>query len=207
MILQIDVSDKIVIIGYSGCGKTTLLKYFIKNLSYPQLIIDTTNQFTHKVHIRYKGLLKPLKEFDKPNKWFVKIQTQEDLEKIIKKINDKYNTELMLVIDEIDQYTDVHQLLPEVSLFFQQGRNYSHGGIFTVRQIGRLNKEILSNSHYLFLFKIFNKSDIQYISNIIGYNILPLIVKLNKHDFYIIDLHNTQILNRFILEANEIRKV
>ena len=198
--MNINYQDKICIIGYSGSGKSTLTKYFVKSL-YPMkmVIVDPISLFSEKKPIDYTGIVTCLNP--SKNKVCVKIHTDEQLDKIINNINHTYS-KMILVVDEIDNYIDTHFMLDQTSKYFQQGRNYGHGGIFTVRQVGRLNKQILSNSHYLFLFKIFNKNDIIYLESITG---LPLADKINSlplHNFLIIDLWNSEIKGNFILNGN-----
>lgn len=195
MQIEIMYYDKICVIGYSGSGKSYLTKHLIDNLKLNMLIVDTTSQFSIRKPIRYKGSVPCLS--GRKNIRCVKIQSETDLEKICKGINDKENTPIFLVVDEIDQFTDTFSLLPETSLFFQQGRNYNHGGLFTIRQVGRLNKQILSNSHYLFLFKIFNKNDISYIETIIGIPVKEKLQDLNPHEFYIIDLWKSEFIGKY----------
>lgn len=205
--IELDVSDKVCMIGYSGSGKTTLMKWLIGHLKFPMLVIDTTSNFTYRKNIRYKGALVPLPELKNKDKKFVKIQSDAELEQLIKKINDNDRLNLWLCVDEIDQYTDVYNLEPETSLYFQQGRNYGHGGMFSVRQVGRLNKQVLSNSHYLFLFRIYNKNDLDYISQIIGMDVKPLVQSLDLHQFAIIDLQSTSILGTYILKDKSLYRV
>lgn len=199
--IPIDISNKICIIGYSGAGKSTLLEYLIRKLNFNKIIIDTTNKFTKKVKIRYKGMLIPKKYIK--NAVAYKIQNENDLDIICRNINDYESVPVFLVVDEIDNFTDTHSLSPEFMLYIQQGRNYNHGGVFTVRQVGLLNKQILSNSNYLFLFKIFNKSDIDYLCSITGMNLREPINRLSSHDFYVIDLVNSKILYHAILEKKQ----
>ncbi len=195
MQLELKYYDKICVIGYSGSGKSYLTKHLIDNLRLNMIIVDTTSQFSEKKPIRYKGTVPCLS--GRKNIRCLKIQSESDLENICKNINDKENVPVFLVVDEIDQFTDTYSLMPETSLFFQQGRNYNHGGLFTIRQVGRLNKQILSNSHYLFLFKIFNKNDIAYIEMIIGMPVKDKIQELEPHQFYIIDLWKSEFVGKF----------
>lgn len=205
MDLELKYYDKICIIGYSGSGKSYLTKHLIAKLKLNMLIVDTTSQFSDKKPIRYTGNVPCLSK--RKNIRCMKIQNEADLERITKTINDNENLPIFLVVDEIDQFTDTYSLMPETSLFFQQGRNYNHGGIFTIRQVGRLNKQILSNSHYLFLFKIFNKNDIAYIETIIGMPIKDLLLELDLHEFYIVDLWQTAILGKYKVEKGKPVKV
>lgn len=195
MKIKIDTSDKICIIGYSGAGKSTLMEFMIDSLAFDSVVIDPVSRFSKMKNIRYVGKVKCKNPRD--NKVCFKIQDEQGLETIIKTMNDNDMKEMFLIVDEIDQYTTTRKLMPETSLYFQQGRNYRHGGMFSVRQVGRLNKQILSNSHYLFLFKIMNESDVEYLENITGLALKKEILALDKHNFYIIDLHNSEILGTY----------
>jgi DNA helicase HerA-like ATPase len=89
-------------------------------------------------------------------------------------------------------------------LFFKEGRNYNHGGMFTVQRIGRLNKEILSNSQYIFMFKLNNKSDLEYLNAILPYDAKILSQQLKQHEFYIIDMMNSELIGKFIIKNNKL---
>lgn len=193
--MRINSSDKICIIGYSGAGKSTLMEFLIDDFNFDSVVIDPVSRFSSRKNIRYVGKVKC--KHPRDNKVCFKIQDEDGLEKIIKTMNDNDFKDMFLIVDEIDQYTTTRKLMPETSLYFQQGRNYNHGGMFSVRQVGRLNKQILSNSHYLFLFKVINESDIEYLENITGLELKKNVLKLGRHNFFIIDLHNSEILGTF----------
>ena len=204
----IDYDKKCVIVGYSGAGKSTLLNYFLKEIAKEKLncvVVDTTSKFSEKKNIRYRGKTK-CKHRNK-NSVCVKIQNETDLEKIVKGINDKDTIPILLVVDEIDQFTNTYHLMPETSLFFQQGRNYNHGGIFTIRQIGRLNKQILSNAQTLVLFKIYNKNDIDYLTSAIGIDVSDMVYELKPHEFYLLDLTNSVVIGKYILNKNTLESI
>ena len=196
--------DKFCVAGYSGAGKTLLMKYFLDNVvsNFPNLIvIDPVSKFSEKVNIRYKGVVKALKP--RPNQVVYKIQTEEDMEKILTKVNDLDNESAFVICDEIDQFIPFNHMFTETSLFFQQGRNYNHGGMFTVRQMGRLNKQIFSNSHYLILFRVYNRNDIDYLTTVIPYKFVKLIPELSEHSFYLIDLHTSRIIGEYELDLTK----
>ena len=195
--MKISYEDKIILIGYSGCGKTTLMDYFISSVlrSYNCIVLDPVSRFSVLKNIRYSGKVKCRNP--RKNKICFKLQNEGELNALVKKLNDKDKMNAMLVVDEIDQFTKTRTMSHELSLYFQQGRNYNHGGIFSVRQVGRLNKEILSNSHYLFLFKINNRNDIQTLESITGLELDEMIKKLPRYHFYIIDLHSSDSLGMF----------
>ena len=204
--INIGEDDKLCIVGYSGAGKSLILRYMIDNVvsQFNNLIIvDTTSKFSEKSNIRFRGQVKCLNPT--PNKICIKLQTEEDFEELCKTVNDLDTVPAFVVCDEIDAFVDVHSMLPETSLFFQIGRNYSKGGIFVARQVGRTNKQILSNAHYLILFRIYNKADLQTLNEILPYRFMQLIPKLQPHSFYLIDLQRSLILGEFVLEPDSMR--
>lgn len=197
--MKISYQDKIVFLGYSGCGKTTLMEWFIDGplKDYNKVVLDPVSRFSRLKHIRYSGKV----ECKHPgkNKVCYKLQSESELSALVKTINDKDKLNVMLIVDEIDQFTRTRSMDSELSLYFQQGRNYNHGGLFSVRQVGRLNKEILSNAHYLILFRIYNKNDIMTLESITGLELNDLIKTLPEYAFYIVDLHNSKNLGTFVL--------
>lgn len=195
---KIDISDKIVIIGYSGSGKTYLLDYIMNtqlNNIAPIYVIDTVNRFSKVPSYNYSGITECINK--RKNKTCIKIHTELQLEKFISYLNHK-KEQFFLCIDEIDRYTNTNNLLTETKLYLEEGRNFNRGGIFTIRRVGFLNKSILGNSHYLFLFKLLIKTDIEYLSYITGINLFELEFH-NEHSFYVIDLHLSQILGEYIV--------
>lgn len=195
---KINISDKIVIIGYSGSGKTYLLDYLLEHelkQINPLYVVDTVNYFSKVESYNYSGVT----ICNKPRKgqMCVKMHTDIQFEKFLNYLNHNKDS-FFLVVDEIDRYTDVHSLENEVKLYLEEGRNFNRGGIFAARRIGFLNKSILGNSHYLFLFKINNASDINYLNSIISINLFEL-TYTQEHSFYVIDLHLSKILGEFIV--------
>lgn len=96
---------------------------------------------------------------------------------------------LSLFIDEIDHYILPRRIEYWTHVWLQEGRNWGLGGIFTVRQVGLLNKEILSNSRWLFLFRIVNANDIKYLQGIVDFNVKEIVNKLKRFQFALIDMY------------------
>lgn len=193
---KIAQSDKAVIIGHSGSGKTTLLRYMIKHLSYsPMFVIDTANQLSYVPYYNYTGTTKCKDE--RKGLHCLKLHTDAELETLVDKLNHKTG-KFFLVIDEVDRFTGPSSLTPEVKLWLEEGRNFDRGGIFTVRRVGFLNKSILGNSHYLYLFKINNKRDREYLGSLVDYDINDLDYS-NEHSFFVFDLYNSKLIGEFLL--------
>jgi len=192
-------SDKASIIGMSGSGKTTLIKYLIDNSKYKNaFIIDTVNYFINliKAHIDidFSGIAG--KYYNYP---ILKIHNEIQLEGFIRYLRKTlHNKPYFLIIDEIDRYTNPNHLMKYTKIYLEEGRNYNQGGIFSVRRIGFLNKSILGNSKYLYVFKINNMNDKNYLSNITGLNFNNLEWK-DSHSFHVFNLLSSEYLGEFIL--------
>lgn len=193
----IDISDKVVILGYSGSGKSTLLGWLLKTIKLrPLYIVDTVNIYSAVPSYNYSGVTKcndPAK-----GKMCLKLHTPEQFEALLTYLNHK-KSNFFLAVDEIDRYCDVWHLTTEVKLYLEEGRNFGRGGIFTVRRVGFLNKSILGNAHYLYLFKSNNARDLQYLEQITGLDLFSLKYS-QEHAFHVIDLHNSRDLGEFALK-------
>jgi len=192
-------SDKASIIGTSGSGKTTLMKYLTDNSKYNNaFIIDTVNYFINlmRIHIDidFSGIAG--KYYNYP---ILKIHNEIQLEGFIRYLRKTlHNKPYFLIIDEIDRYTNPNHLMKYTKIYLEEGRNYNQGGIFSVRRIGFLNKSILGNSKYLYVFKINNMNDKNYLSNITGLNFNNLEWK-DSHSFHVFNLLSSEYLGEFIL--------
>lgn len=190
--------DKAVIIGHSGSGKTTLLRHMLKQLKYsPMFVVDSANQLSYVPSYNYTGATKCKDE--RKGQHCLKLHTETELEVFVSKLNHKEG-KFFIVIDEVDRFTNAYSLTPEVKLWLEEGRNFGRGGIFTVRRVGFLNKSILGNSRYLYLFKVNNKRDREYLSALVDYDINSLQYS-NEHSFYVFDLYNTELVGEFLLKA------
>jgi len=199
-------SDKISIIGYSGAGKSVLMKYFIKNTfaNFPNLvIIDPAYQFSYPPNHQsktYQGDV-PCK-YPSKNKVCFHIRGEEMFNSVCKTLFTR-DAASFLVVDEIDEYTGTDELMYWTSLYMEEGRNFHQGGCFSVRRLGRLNKSIFSNSRYLCLFRVINKSDIAYLESTLDFRINEINEK-PEHSFDLIDLQKSEKLGRFRVKGNSI---
>lgn len=202
--IRVDQSDKVVIVGYSGAGKSTLLKYFI-NVVCRQftnlVVVDPTAKFSKLQKKEYIGVVPCLDP--RKGKICVKLHDPADMEKLVRVLNRTYDP-AFLVIDEVDGYINPFVLPRQFGLFSEQGRNWSQGGIFTVRRIGALNKSILSNTHYLVMFQVRNARDRQYLKGMLDIDLDRMLSSLGEHDFWIIDMHISRALGKYRLNGNRL---
>ena len=191
--------DKSVIVGHSGAGKTTLLKYLIDNSSFQNgYIVDTVGYFQKSLNLKASiydtGVIGKYKDYR-----VLKLQNDLQLNGIIRYLN-KAGKPYFLFLDEVDRYSSPTSLQPDIKLFLEEGRNFNQGGIFTIRRVGFLNKSIIGNSHYLYLFKANIDRDKTFIQSITGLDIITL--KYNHdHSFYVFDLFRSENLGEFLLQS------
>ena len=212
--IKIKQQDKIAVLGTSGCGKTTLMNYIVDNVidRFPNVVvIDLVGNFSKNREIRKVGKV-PCKN-PRPSKACLRILNEDQLDETMKTLIDVPEP-LFIVLDEVDVFVKPQKMLPEMYLYTQVGRNWDKGGMFAVRQVGRLNKNILSNSHYLILFKLYNKSDIDYLDTILsvgigrrGLGTKDLLSVLDDYEFWLIDLHHSKPLGVYRLDEKTNRLV
>jgi len=97
---------------------------------------------------------------------------------------------IFLAVDEIDHYIPPRGIDYYVHIWLQEGRNFEEGGLFTVRQVGLLNKELLSNAQKLVLFEIRNTNDIKYLQGMLDFDVKELINKLKRFEYAVIDMYD-----------------
>jgi energy-coupling factor transporter ATP-binding protein EcfA2 len=137
--IEVDVSDKIAILGKSGSGKTNLIKVLISDVlkDYQFVLLDALGNFSE-----YEG---------KPNVEYHQITPTDEatVDDIIYSALERGNC--MVVMDEIDRYKSKPGSM--VNELVNLGRNYGVGGIFAARRTADVNKDILANSPFIFTFQ------------------------------------------------------
>jgi energy-coupling factor transporter ATP-binding protein EcfA2 len=137
--LEVDVSDKTTILGKTGSGKTNLIKVLMSDIlkDYQFVLLDALGNFSE-----YDG---------QSNVDYHQVSPSDtaEVDQIIYSALEKGNC--MVVIDEVDRYdTKKGTMLNEL---VNVGRNYGVGGIFAARRTADVDKDILANSPYIFVFQ------------------------------------------------------
>ena len=208
--MKIKQQDKIVVLGTSGCGKTTLMNYIVDNMvdKFPNVVvIDLVGNFSTNKEIRKVGKVPCINP--RPSKACIRLLTEEQLDRTMHTLIDVPEP-LFVVLDEVDVFIKPQHMMPEMYLYVEVGRNWNKGGMYALRQVGRLNKNILSNSHYLILFRLYNRADIEYLDSLLsvgvgkrGLKTAELISVLDDHEFWIIDLHHSKPLGVYTLDEKK----
>lgn len=192
----IQISDKAVVVGYSGSGKTTFMKHYIKHSKLtPMYIIDPIGNFSPNVswkNYNYSGII-PCADNIK-NHTCIKMHDINQFETFVWYLSNK-KEKWFLVVDEIDRFLDIYPAPFYSKRYLEEGRNWGRGGMFSVRRIGFLNKSILGNARYLIMFRINNLSDMKYLMSIVD---IPYDLQFSdEHSFYVFDLFKSENLGEF----------
>ncbi len=150
-------TDKILIVGKSGSGKTVLMRALIKANEpiYTQLVQE-------KYHITKQFIkIDPLKQFGGQ---YIRYGDRITYDRIL---SGMFKTAPeFIVTDEADQFFPNKVSLSNVENdFIQIGRPSGLGGMFISRRFAQLNTDLVSNANKLFIFKFWSGADFKYLSN------------------------------------------
>ena len=172
--MEINVTDIFCFLGKRGSGKSELAKHFLKKMDeqeYPILILDVNDEYGKK-------------EF--ANAIIYKSKTLDDYiknyaDQIKRFINS--NNSGMIVWEDVDVLVSSSQIPMPILDLVIRGRHKNIGCMFLFRRANNIHKQILYNSHHIFIPHITLPNDIRYLSEYIEQteNIVP---NLKKYEFY-----------------------
>ena len=139
--IKLRATDRIVITGLPGSGKTTLA-YFLGSFCTPNLmIIDPLNQYGQFDDVIPEGY-----------RFVPQRNDIQDLEDICKRLNTVNNH--VLLIEECEDYIFQGVSLPPYTYkVIRQGRNWGIGLIAVSQRIQEVDKKFVDRSQHLMLFK------------------------------------------------------
>ena len=137
--LEVDVNQKIAILGKTGSGKSNLVKVLMTDIlpDYKFVVLDAIGNLTE-----YDG--QPNVDYHQTNP-----SDEADVDQIIYSALEK--GDCMVVIDEVDRYNSKKGTM--LNELVNVGRNYGVGGIFAARRTASIDKDILANSAFIFTFQ------------------------------------------------------
>ncbi|MHB8303970.1 MAG: helicase HerA domain-containing protein [Acidobacteriaceae bacterium] len=172
--MEIKVTDLFCILGMRGSGKTEITKHFLRQMDlsgYPILILDLNDEYNKREYenatvFRPKGI-------------------QDYIENYALQI-DKFkqkNDSGMIVFEDIDILIDNSKIPFPIYDLVIRGRHDNLGCMFLFRRANNIHKQILYNSHHIFIPKITLPNDIRYLGDYIpdAEKILP---KLKPYEFF-----------------------
>jgi len=171
--MEINVTDIFCILGKRGSGKSEIAKHFLRqmqNEEYPILILDINNEYTHKEFPEatiYQG--KSITDYVE--------NYSHEIDKFISK-----NNSGMIVFEDVDVLVSSTNIPMPILDLVIRGRHKNIGCMFLFRRANNIHKQILYNSHHIFIPRLNLPNDIKYLSDYIpdSENILPY---LNKYEF------------------------
>lgn len=189
--MQFNLSDKIAIMGRSGCGKSYLCKK-LQDVWPRKVIIDSLNEY-HSEKEKFNDFIEfteRLKELEKSPEFtlvyqFSPEQTQTDLEfnELMRVLY--YLGNVLIVIEEVQTYSNPHYLPHWLKVAILTGRHRNVGFIFTTQRAGELNKTVVSQCAHIFCGNLMDKNDINYCSSL-----------FNKFSDELINLKNREFIYR-----------
>lgn len=181
--MHIKCSDKVLIIGLTGSGKTTLAKALMNNAVnfFPIKIIDPLNDYQdikNNVEVIY-----------------IEHGNREEVNKLIKSVWGKWNG--LLCFDEADSYFPNKQTLSNwEKRLIHIGRHANIGYCAITRRLSNLHTDMVSQANKLFVFNLWQRADLDYLRQCglpLSFELDDIILSLGEYWFVAIDIKNKEI--------------
>ena len=172
--MEIKVTDIFCILGKRGSGKSEIAKHFIRkmdNNEYPILIMDVNDEYKKDEYenaVIYKS--KNLEEY------FLNYADR------IKRFIDSNNSG-MIVFEDADVLISQSKLPMPIYDLIIRGRHKNMGCMFLFRRANNIHKQLLYNSHHIFIPRITLPNDIQYLAEYIP-TCKDIVPHLKKYEFF-----------------------
>lgn len=170
------------ILGSRGCGKTHLSRVIQK--LYPRvIIIDITGEYNDGIECyTFEEFCRALLETRDKEKFRIifhsnmdaGIEEIEEINQIIRltmirsAAEEARHNNILLVCEEVQNYSSVHQMPKYMRKCLLIGRHYGVACIFTSQRPGEVHKTILSQSHNVFAGTVAEPNDLKYLSQRLG---------------------------------------
>lgn len=155
--MQLNLQGKLfTIVGLNESGKSVLGNHISKQ--YNTVIFDVLGERDTSIYDTYVPKSKQYPEITKEFDWFI-----NRFKELIYRKN--YN---MLLIDESSRiFPNRIPLMPNFRNFFDEYRHHKGIGMgFICRRMTQLNTDLVELSHYIFVFNLKGKNDLQYLNSL-----------------------------------------
>ncbi len=207
---MIGPTDCILIMGQRNCGKSYLCKK-IQNLWPKRVILDSLGEYEgresetcHSFH----EFTQKLTEFKSLNLQEFTLIYQFDPESPVSQTEfDQimrvcyYFGNIQIVIEEIQLYSSPHSLPHWLKQNLLIGRHQNLSLIFTSQRPGEVNKTIISQCSHIFVGKIVEGNDLNYLKSILGQQIQRLTTIEKRKFLYYSEAGIQEISNEFKIKT------
>lgn len=173
-------TDLGLIAGKRGSGKTNLLLYLIQlftKLQVNLIIVDPVYDLSTSLQ-KITGSSK-----EDPRIVHIPYGNRKLFDKLLEKLFAQ-QWKGIIIVDEADRFFPNRQKLSAIEdHFIQIGRHHGIGGIFVTRRLAKLHTDLPSQANKIFLFKHWQRADLDYLreSNLGDYTYLLKV--LEKYHF------------------------
>ena len=172
--MEIKVTDIFCILGKRGSGKSEIAKHFLRKMDkeeYPILVMDVNdeysrNEFENAVIFKTKNLEEYFREYERRLSTFV-----------------DSNNSGMIVFEDADVLISQSKLPMPIYDLIIRGRHKNMGCMFLFRRANNIHKQVLYNSHHIFIPRITLPNDIDYLSEYIP-GTEEIVPHLEKYHFF-----------------------
>ena len=187
--MEINVTDLFCFLGKRGSGKSELAKHFLHKMdqqNYPILILDVND------------------EYKKDEFTNAKIYKSKTLDDYIKNYADQINRFInsnnsgMIVFEDADVLISQSKLPMPIYDLIIRGRHKGMGCMFLFRRANNIHKQLLYNSHHIFIPKTTLPNDVQYLGEYIP-DSEKIIPHLEKYQFFQYEFDTEE---RYIVKLN-----
>lgn len=187
--MEINVTDIFCILGKRGSGKSEIAKHFLRQMDkseYPILIMDVNNEyskneFENSVIYKTKGLEDYFTGYERKISAFI-----------------GSNNSGMLVFEDADVLISQNKLPMPIYDLIIRGRHKGMGCMFLFRRANNIHKQLLYNSHHIFIPKTTLPNDVQYLGEYIP-DSEKIIPHLEKYQFFQYEFDSEE---RYIVKLN-----
>lgn len=154
-----DISNKrFVILGLQGSGKTVLARFFLKTIK---------NSIVYDVHHEYNGFNRYLAEHRQVDRRAKNDPGIIELNTFVKIVVQESGNIRLFILDEANRFCPNKYPLPASILGLNDDNRHDRIAFGTVaRRAAQLHTDLVELAHYMFIFRLAGKNDIQYLEDV-----------------------------------------
>ncbi len=154
-----DISNKrFVILGLQGSGKTVLARFFLKAIK---------NSIVYDVHHEYAGFNRYLAEHRQVDRRAKNDPGIIELNTFVKIVVQDSGNIRLFILDEANRFCPNKYPLPSSIITLNDDNRHDRIAFGTVaRRAAQLHTDLVELAHYMFIFRLAGKNDIQYLEDV-----------------------------------------